>query len=280
MTIKTEYMGRGSFTLTPTNKHAKARFTYLGKNYSFDLPKPERQGVAIKLEDNLLKLQMKDLPQDKEYGLSIMCRGVLKHFSKLTGTSSIELPIKQLPTGVNDLTVFDSDGQILADRLFFINQHDMDNSVITADLDATHTYEPYEKIDIPVQLPNVTEPTTFSLSIRDTYTDEPSYDNSTILTDLLLSSELKGFVAYPAHYFEKDDEQHRRHLDLLMLVQGWRKYKWEALADTAQQMRYEPEKGLTIEGTVYKMLSLNEVEPEEVGSWQDGVGMVGRMTKH
>ena len=280
MTIKTEYMGRGSFTLTPTNKHAKARFTYLGKNYSFDLPKPERQGVAIKLEDNLLKLQMKDLPQDKEYGLSIMCRGVLKHFSKLTGTSSIELPIKQLPTGVNDLTVFDSDGQILADRLFFINQHDMDNSIITADLDATHTYEPYEKIDIPVQLPNVTEPTTFSLSIRDTYTDEPSYDNSTILTDLLLSSELKGFVAYPAHYFEKDDEQHRRHLDLLMLVQGWRKYKWEALADTAQQMRYEPEKGLTIEGTVYKMLSLNEVEPEEVGSWQDGVGMVGRMTKH
>ena len=64
-----------------------------------------------------------------------------------------------------------------------------------------------------------------------------------------------------------------------MLVQGWRKYKWEELADTARQMRYKPEKGVTIEGSVYKMLSLNEVDPEEVGSWQDGVGMVGHKTK-
>lgn len=277
--IKTEYMGRGSFILPPTTKHAKARFTYLGKNYSFNLPKPERQGVTVKLENGKLNIQQKDLPQDKEYGLSIMCRGVLKHFTKLNGASSITLPMNELPTGVNDLTVFDSDGQILADRLFFVNQHDMDNSVITADIDATHTYAPYEKIEIPVHLPAVNEPTTFSLSIRDTYTDEPSYDNATILTDLLLSSELKGFVAYPAHYFEKDDELHQRHLDLLMLVQGWRKYKWEVLADTAQHMRYEPERGLTIEGSVYKMLSLNEVEPDEVENWQNGVGMVGHKTK-
>ena len=277
--IKTEYMGRGSFILPPSQKHAKATFTYQGKNYSFNLPKPEEKGMAVKLENGTIKVQMKDLPQDKEYGISVMCRGVLKHFAKLTSTSSIELPMKDLPTGVNDLTVFDSDGKILADRLFFVNQHDIDNNTITADIDARRTYAPYEKIEIPVQLPAVTDSTTFSLSIRDTYTDEPTYDDATILTDLLLSSELKGFVAYPAHYFEKDDELHRRHLDLLMLVQGWRKYKWEELADTARQMRYEPEKGVTIEGSVYKMLSLNEVDPEEVGSWQDGVGMVGHKTK-
>ena len=277
--IKTEYMGRGSFMLPPTSKRAKAYFTYQNKKYSFNLPKAEKNGVAMKLEKGKVKVQLKNLPQDKEYGISVMCRGILKHFAKLTNTSSFELPMKELPTGVNDLTVFDSDGKILADRLFFVNQHDMDNSTITADIDATHTYAPYEKIDIPVQLPAVKEPTTFSLSIRDTYTDEPSYDNATIMTDLLLSSELKGFVAYPAHYFEKDDEQHRRHLDLLMLVQGWRKYKWEELADTARHLRYEPEKGVTIEGSVYKMLSLNEVEPDEVASWQDGVGLIGHKTK-
>ena len=96
------------------------------------------------------------------------------------------------------------------------------------------------------------------------------------MTDLLLSSELKGFIAYPAHYFESDDALHRRHLDLLMMVQGWRKYNWTELSDTARQMRYQPEKGMTIEGYVYKMLSLNEVEPDEILSWQDGVGVLGR----
>ena len=89
------------------------------------------------------------------------------------------------------------------------------------------------------------------------------------MTDMLLSSDLRGFIASPAYYFEADDETHRRHLDLLLMVQGWRKYKWNELTDTARTMRYQPETTLTVEGMVCKVLNVEEVQPDELSSWQD-----------
>lgn len=277
MAIKTEYMGRGAFIVTPSDKRLKAHFTFRGKDYSFSLPKAEKKGIAIQLDGNQLMIRTSQLSQDIEYGLSVLCRGKLKYFSHLSSlTSHLTLPMDSLATGVNNLTVFDEFGQIMADRLFFVNRHENDTNIVTAEIDPKHTYQPYEKIDIPVQLASTTEPTVFSLSIFDTNTDEPTYNNGNIMTDLLLSSELKGFIAYPAHYFESDDAEHRRHLDLLMMVQGWRKYNWAELTDTTREMRYQPELNMTIEGNVYKMLSLNEVEPDEILNWQDGVGVLGR----
>jgi len=276
--ISTEYMGRGSFMVTPADKRLKAHFTFRGKEYDVNLPKAEESGVAMQLDNGRLSLQSHGLAAGKQYAVSVLCRGSLKHFQRvdLAQATSIELPMADLPTGVCDVTLFDEDGKILADRLFFVNHHEHDQAYITMPDMRTRTLLPYEKVEIPVQCQGVSEPMNFSISVRDTNTDEPSYNDGDIMTDLLLSSELRGFVASPAHYFEKDDELHRRHLDLLMMVQGWRKYKWQELSDTARRMRYTPETTLTIEGSVYKMLSINEVEPDEVESWQDGVGMIAR----
>ncbi len=274
--IKTEYMGRGSFAVTPGSSRLKAHFTYRGKNYDFNLPKAERKGVALRLQDSILAIATAGLPQDKQYAVSVLCRGVLRHFEAIpSGTSSLKLPFSQLPTGVNDVTVFDDDGQVLADRLFFVNHHEQDSNTISTTIDPKRVYSAYEKIEVPVQCGQTDGPVTFSLSIRDTYTDEPTYDDGNIMTDMLLSSDLRGFIARPAYYFAKDDEQHRRHLDLLMQVQGWRKYKWQELADTAHAMRYQPEKGITVEGTVHKMISINEVEVDEIPNWITGVGQLG-----
>ena len=276
--VATEYMGRGSFTVTPGSKRIKAHFKFRGKDYDVSLPEAEDEGIGIRLDGDQLTIDTARLPQGKAYGLSILCRGVLQHFCSLDSLpAQMSLTsLAALPTGVNELTIFDSDGRIWADRLFFVNNRDYEPAQITSGIVPTRTYQPYEKIEVPVQLPTAGKPTTFSLAIHDAYTDEPTYDDGNLMTDMLLSSELQGFIARPAYYFEKDDDQHRRHLDLLMMVQGWRKYKWQELTDTARQMRYEPEKSMTVDGAVYKMLGINEVEPDEVGQWQYGVGMVSR----
>ncbi len=279
--IQTEYMGRGSFTVTPTNKRMKATFTWRDKEWDIRLPKSEEQGAAFRLEGKRLTILASNLPQDKDYAVSILCRGSLKHFEQVSLNSpstTIELPLEKLPSCVADVTLFDSDGQILADRLLFVNNHEHDKALITTTIQKSKTFAPYERIELPIQLEGVSEPMNFSLSIRDSYTDEPTYDNGNLMTDLLLSSELRGFIAYPAHYFEADDDLHRRHLDLLMMVQGWRKYKWQELAEGDREMRYQPEQTLTVEGAVYKMLNLTPVEPDEVSAWQDGVGMRARKT--
>ena len=276
--ISTEYMGRGSFLVTPGSKRLKASFHWRGKEWTAKLPEAEEQGAAIRLDDNgQLTIETRGLPQDKDFGLSVMCRGRLVHFQNSSSLPSrISLYTDSLPTGVNELTFFDSDGRIWADRLFFVNRHDYDSLLITSDIAPTRTYSPYERASVQVRLAGVTAPTTFSLSIHDTNTDEPSYDDGNLMTDLLLSSDLRGFVASPAHYFEADDAMHRRHLDLLMMVQGWRKYKWLELADTQRQMRYKPETTMTIEGAVYKTLDVYDVEPDEVEHWLGGEGMVDR----
>ena len=275
--IATEYMGRGSFVVTPGSKRLKAHFTFRGKNYDISLPKAESQGAAFRLDGNRLTILSRGLPAGGDYAISVLCRGVLKHFTMVDPVSAVvTLPLDDLPTGVADVTLFDGEGRIWADRLFFVNHHEYDDGLITAPVGKVHTYAPYEQVSIPVQLPGVTEPTCFSLSIRDANTDEPTYDNGNLMTDLLLSTELRGFIARPAYYFESDDADHRRHLDLLMLVQGWRKYKWQELATADRPMRYGPEKSLSIEGAVYRMLSISEVEPDEIPGWATGVGMVGR----
>ena len=286
----TTHMGRGVFTVTPGAKRLKARFTWRGKTYTFDLPKAEKSGMSLTLDGQRLTLQGRGLPADKQYGYSVLCRGVLKHFDELPSVGnghpvSLTLPVDELPEGVNDVTVFDSDGRILADRLFFVSRGvigakdgaaaDSQIGFITpaTPLSPTTTYQPYQQVSIDVETPSPN--TTFSIAIRDTGTDEPTYNDGNVMTDLLLSSELRGFIAKPAYYFERDDAEHRSRLDLLMMVQGWRKYDWKELSDTTRQLRYTPEQSMTVSGGVYKMVSVTEVEPDEVPSWQNGVGMVG-----
>ena len=273
---RSDKWGRGVFTLTPNGRQAKAAFVWRGKKYEFALPAAEARGAAIRLDGGQLSVWMRQLPADHQYGLSILCRGALKFFQELPlqPEQTVSLPIDSLPTGVCDVTLFDSDGRILADRLFFVDHRDHQPTIACTEADLQrHTYQPYERVTLNFQLP--APKTVFSLAVRDTQTDEPTYDDGNLMTDLLLSSELRGFIAHPAYYFEKDDEEHRRQLDLLMMVQGWRKYKWQELSDTARTLRYEPEKSFTVSGAVYKMLGISGVEPEEISAWQNGLGKTG-----
>ena len=282
-TIATSHAGRGTFFVTPGRQRLKAHFAWRGKQYSFSLPEVEESGVVLTVDGGRMTLQGHRLPTDKDYGMSILCRGSLKYFSEVGSLAggeavSVDLPLDSLPVGVNDVTIFDSDGRILADRLFFVSKSTLNPiSPIrpVSSISPVTTYEPYQPITVDLQLPPMT---TFSLSVRDTGTDEPTYNDGNLMTDLLLSSELRGFIAKPAYYFEKDDDVHRQRLDLLMMVQGWRKYKWTELTDTARQMRYQPEQTMTVTGAVYKQLSVTDVELDEVPAWLKGVGMVRTKT--
>ncbi len=273
--IATLHMGRGFFSVTPNGRKIHASFTWRGKNYTFDLPKVERSGVVVTVDGCHASLQTHGLNDHSQVAVSILCRGKLKHFApvivKEGVITDLELPLDSLTTGVNNLTVFDSDGQVMADRLFFVNNKRdtiAKKIVLSTPITATTTFNPYDSIRVCLQTPAPN--TTFSVAVRDTRTDEPTYNDGNVMTDLLLSSELRGFIARPAYYFEKDDEVHRRNLDLLMMVQGWRKYPWQELSDTVRKMHYEPEKTLTVSGNVYKSYAIMDVDQEEVRLWQKG----------
>ena len=271
--IRTTHQGRGVFTVdVPQNGRLRARFTYHGKDYRFDLPKTEDVGCALRLnQDNrgdlVAEIDPHGYPAGSSFAVAVLCRGVLKSFQTVTDGGQIALDASLLPTGVNDLIVLDEDGRLLADRLFFVNHHDYDLNPVTV-TGLQSEYQPFEAVTLQFQAP--ADMKHLSISVRDGANEELTYDTGTILTNLLLSSELKGFVAYPDYYFEADDAEHRQALDLLMMVQGWRRYDFAEIT-SGERLRYEPEQYMTVEGSVWPLGDSNEIYPDEVRYWPMGI---------
>ena len=270
--ISTQHQGRGVFTVdVPDDEGMKARFNYHDKDYSFGLGKILQDGCALHLEmqDNAITahVTLKGMDDGHEYGLAVLCRGVLKHFQKLNGSGEVRIDTSNIPTGVCDLLIIDDEGQPLADRLFFVNHHDYNMQPITVS-GIEDDYQPFAPITLDFQAP--AEAKHISISVRDGSTDDPTYDTGNIMTDLLLSSDLRGFIAYPNYYFEKDDEAHRQALDLLMMVQGWRRYDYHDMTAPVPP-RYQPEQTMTVEGAVYKTIPFDDIRECEVGYWLTGI---------
>ena len=72
-----------------------------------------------------------------------------------------------------------------------------------------------------------------------------SIDNN-ILTHLLLTSDLKGYVEEPGYYFEKHANAAQA-LDNLLLTQGWANYDWDVNKDHPE---FTPENEFTVKGKV------------------------------
>lgn len=253
--IRPSHMGRGTFTITPGASAATVTFDWNGKPVTFRLPKAQKQGAVISYDASTAKAKVRAAGVTPA-AYAILCRGKLVHFNTMNGAGDIAIDQTQCPTGINEIIIYDSEAQPVASRLFFVNHHDYGTPVqvsLTASGDTIgkqSTLKPYAPVELTMTVPREERWIgTMSVAVRDAQTEDLGYDNGNIMTDMLLSSELKGFIANPAYYFVSDDAQHRSDLDLLMMVQGWRRYK------RVETLRYEPEKNLTYEGTVYTVPS-------------------------
>lgn len=246
--LKTDIDGRGSFyVISEANNPQSAHFCYLGKEYSFQLPTCEQFGACIEYDAirEIVHIQTQGITMG---GVSITCRGQLVSFLKDNPKS---FNTKRLPTGINEIIVYDKEATPLASRYIFVNHNDLGQRLeIKALVDGVKSKTgsiasaPFQKIKLETSLKKGF-PDSFSISVHDIRGDEPTYDDGNILMDLLLAGDLRGFVAHPAYYFESNDKEHRSRLDLLMMIQGWKKYR------NVRQLRYEPEKVLSVEGQVF-----------------------------
>lgn len=270
----TMHQGMGFFELIPDGGNYKAKVIYNDKEYAFNLPESQSSGYVLSVnshQDNkymLIQLQKSESISSDSIGISVSCRGKVYAFDPLLLGDNpyiLRLPKDKLLSGCYQITVFDSYGRILADRLSFINNHDF--GTIEASMSKA-VYSPNEQIKVDFTLndkegnPLKTE---FSVSVRDADTEIPTFYNDNILSDLLLSSELRGYINNPSYYFEKDDRNSRLFLDLLMMVQGWRRYNWQQMAGLTSFAPTHPiEKGILVEGTVLSVFGKKKRENIEV----------------
>ena len=242
--IPTEHQGRGTFVITPTEgKDCTATFCPAGgtPSISTTLPQAQHKGANLYVSSNDTTYSIHSrISQDIEPGrmaLSIQHNGILKEFipfeDHMAGANSFEYQYRhtEAGSGVYQATVFDDEGHVYADRLFFVRGGTGDSGRLT--VSGLHqTYEPFQQVKATIRMNNseARDKCRISVAFRDAGNCPPTYDDSNIFTEMLLASEIRGFVPNAGWYFQSDDATHRRSLDLLMMTQGWRRFCWAGLA--------------------------------------------------
>lgn len=154
------------------------------------------------------------------------------------------------------LTLFSPDMRPLAHRAVF-NTNDNSLLPLTVATDR-ETYAPKQQVSVRItagQQADTNRIATLSAAVVD-LTKVPidsGIREGNIYANLLLSSDIKGYIENPAYYFEATDITRRRQLDNVMLTQGWSRINWQDLmAGKSPVVTYHPEQDLRISGVVTK----------------------------
>ena len=267
--VTTDVHGRGYVSYTP-GAQDDAYLLVDGKEgdkeQRFPLPAPSLSGVTLSVDvmgeqevgvDVLATADQRAEP----LGLVLMSRGNVKSFDAVTadgGRYHKTYQRKDLTDGVNRVLLISQQGQLLADRMFFVYpRQGIDTIAFTAE---GQQLRPGQKTTIEA----VTRPKcVFSIAIRD-YDTDANGPLQRADTWLLLSSELRGYIADADYFLESDDAEHRRAADLLMMVQGWHRYNVPQML-TAQR----PEAGEPLEDGLYvmgRLLPINKRKKNAVDS--------------
>jgi hypothetical protein len=160
------------------------------------------------------------------------------------------MPKANFPSGLAQFTLFSGNDEPLNERGVFI-QNNRDR--LNLDLRAPKsTYAAKEKTSLAFNAKdNTGKPVqgSFSLTVYNEDYNAKENNESTILSNILLTSDLKGYIEEPNSYFSNPINQAKADLDVLLLTQGYRRFDWKAvMADQYQTLAYQPEKGLSISG--------------------------------
>ncbi len=256
--FSTLHLGMGSVQFVPEPGNSiSAKVTHLEKNYFYELPKPLKEGVIMQVVNrgDFYQINLQSSLKQGVDGLSLigLQRGLQVCVAELKGSESkgvIKVPLTTLDNGILKLTIYSKKKQPLCERLVFV---ELDKSVPSASIKTNKkTYSTRELVDVELSLENISK-TTANVSIAVTdisalSTDDCGFD---IRSYLLLNSEIKGEIEDPCFYFDSDDAQRKKYLDLLMMTQGWRKYLWDAIKMSEDDdLLYSFESGIDFKGSV------------------------------
>jgi len=261
--ITTRRLGMGVFAFTPeTGKTYKAQITYPdGSQNTMALPAAAEQGYVMTINNtDTAKVSLKVTGSTgfntKNVYVVAQTGGAVCYVARNNSASSAfstSIPKSKFPSGIAQFTLFTATGEPLNERIAFI-QRDADRLNVKVSANAA-TSAPRQKVKITINAANSNgKPVVgaFSASVIDeskVQTDEAA--ETSILSHLLLTSDLKGYIEQPNYYFTKPDEKTNADLDVLMMTQGYRRFAWKPLlANQLPAPAYQPEKTLQISGTV------------------------------
>ena len=267
--FETLHDGMGRFEYTPSAQPAIAKVDFQGKKYEFTLPQALPNGYVLSTVSNAGALLVRVFcnaatPQDTlAVFISHQGRPYVHQLISCRSDALQEfiLPTRKLPAGVLQVSLINRAGNTLCERFVFANPR-APLQISTKRL--KEVYAPYAPIRCELQIKNAKgEPVSgeLSVSIRDgVRSDYLEYDNN-IFTDLLLTSDLKGYIHQPGYYFASPSPRKQTELDVLLMVHGWRKYDMSQAISTAPFTPLQlPETQLALNGQVKSTILKNKLK--------------------
>ncbi len=249
--------GMGMFELSPI---AGEKYTAIvegdasGKKY--ELPEPTEKGIALTVmphpQGNFFEIRQRT--DNPAFQVAYMIGQMQHHivFKQEFKTTKEEMQglinTQKLHSGILQVTFFNKDDQPLAERLCFVDNKEY---ILPGQLSTdTLNIALKGKNRFTLELKDTVKGS-FSVSIIDQQYDQRTARARNIFSDLLLTSDLKGYIQEPAYYFSGTNDSIKTSLDLVMMTNGWRRFAWTELSQKATRpLGYQDGSYITLSGKV------------------------------
>jgi|GEM_PF-620171 hypothetical protein len=254
--INTSHAGMGVFLLKPLpgkNYIAHIKFAdsttkdiplhrALNEGYVLNVYQPNRDSILVRIQASVDLLHSTVNLIAHSNGEVIFTSPV-----EINGAMSLVwLDKKSFPSGIAQFTIFNTKNEPLNERIAFIKNDDYMQIAIKTE---KALYKSKEHVQLELSAKESTGTpvaANFSVAVIDESkvpADESA--ESTIFSNILLSSDIKGYIERPNYYFTADTNDVNKALDNLMLTQGYRRFEWKLLDSIVNTKPVFKAEGLT-----------------------------------
>jgi hypothetical protein len=247
----TTHDGMGAFTMLaqPNQSYTAVWKDAGGNEHTTALPTAKTNGISLHIADvtagkKFYIFRSKDADAaDKQVTLVAHSNGTIAYQIKVdlsnAEMSNGTIPVKDMPSGILYITVFNKNLKPIAERITFVNNHDYSFNVDTSFTAISKVKRGLNQLKLAVK---DTIRSNYSVSVIDADMDGSAPNRDNIVSHMLLTGDLRGKIVNPYYYFANQTDDAAKNLDLVMLTHGWRKYNWSndttALTDTIPNHRF------------------------------------------
>jgi hypothetical protein len=263
------HKGMGLFSLSladsvPMSYYAKMRIKGDSVYKTVNLPPVLNEGFGLamtqhrgKLYYNIFSVSQNNSP--KQLYLLAHQRGILLFVLPIADTLRWSGSISTDPflSGIVHFMLLDGQGNALSERLVFVNHPTESQVSVKADKES---YRPRQAVNLLLSLKDVKDSLVagqFSVAVTEDQTVKLDSLDKTISSELLLTSDLKGYIEEPGYYLSNMGTTTDYALDLLMLTHGWTRFSVPDLIQgkLPPPNKYYMEKGQAFSGKITNLIN-------------------------
>lgn len=246
-------MGMGSFTFTPqaNQDYSLSLTSNDDKIINQKLPNVFAKGYTLSLGNSAadasstINISIAGLQlENTSVYLLVHARGIVSHTIAgqiINGSSSLTIDKSALNEGINIFTLFNQAKEPVCERLYF----NYPKNVLETSLELeSAVLAKRRKVNLQIATKQAMNGFTAVNASMAVYKIDSiqKLDDHTIQNYIWLNSDLVGSIEKPGAYFQNINNNTLLAMDQLMLVNGYRRFKWEnVLANSTPSFKYLPE---------------------------------------